>query len=94
MAYAPKSFFFSTLHNYVPAASTTTEPSGRRHGPTKTFSPALETWIFGPASIRRSFHLVAALRSVASILQESLPCTSLHALRRHRLRSAPSAERA
>ena len=45
------------------------------------------------ASRRRSFHLVAVLRSVASIVQESPPHTSPHASRHHRLRSAPSAER-
>ena len=32
---------------------------------------------------------MAALRSVASISQESLPCTWLHASRHHRLHSAP-----
>ena len=36
---------------------------------------------------------MAVLRSVASIVQESLPDTSGHALHRHRLRSAPGAER-
>ena len=41
----------------------------------------------------RIFVQSAALRYVASITQESLPCTSLHASRRHRLRSAPGAER-
>ena len=43
------------------------------------------------ASISRYFGQWAALRSVASISQESLPGTSGHALRRHRLRAAAAA---
>ena len=46
------------------------------------------------ASTRRNFVQAAALRLVASIVQESLPDISRHALRPHRLRSAPCAERA
>ena len=46
------------------------------------------------ASTRRNFVQAAAQRLVASIFQESLPHTSPHASRPHRLRSAPCAERA
>ena len=48
--------------------------------------PKHDSCSFTAAARRRTFAQSAAHRFVASISQESVPCTSLHALRHHRLR--------
>ena len=81
-----RSDFFRWLYTYLPVGPPTRDTCRDDVG---RYELAPQTSKLSPSSpSRRTFGLLAVQRSVAFPSQESLPCTSWHALHHHRLRAA------